>query len=224
MIFLWHPEPRAKQAKTQPAVLGEQQKSGGRAVQATHREDRRRKFGQPRPQAESIVRIARRSEHPFGFVEGKIMRGRAQLNRCAVEQHTVFGEDQTPRLQITRPGFAARRHLDAAFLPRLIDLTTRQIRGVGEEFVQPPGNHAGLPIIRSRTLWVWHKGGVLPDPAGPAPKKETLRKILSRKDEEQPIYGRAHKRGERPFNIIDRKSTRLNSSHVRISYAVFCLK
>src|SRR5690554_7221670 len=28
--------------------------------------------------------------------------------------------------------------------------------------------------------------------------------------------------GNRPF--IDRKSTRLNSSHVRISYAVFCLK
>src|SRR5690554_7471109 len=26
------------------------------------------------------------------------------------------------------------------------------------------------------------------------------------------------------FNILDRKSTRLNSSHVRISYAVFCLK
>src|SRR3989442_5744717 len=25
-------------------------------------------------------------------------------------------------------------------------------------------------------------------------------------------------------NIVDRKSTRLNSSHVRISYAVFCLK
>src|SRR5690554_7426458 len=27
-----------------------------------------------------------------------------------------------------------------------------------------------------------------------------------------------------PFLAIDRKSTRLNSSHVRISYAVFCLK
>src|SRR5690554_7126242 len=26
------------------------------------------------------------------------------------------------------------------------------------------------------------------------------------------------------FSIRDRKSTRLNSSHVRISYAVFCLK
>src|SRR3989442_10734459 len=28
----------------------------------------------------------------------------------------------------------------------------------------------------------------------------------------------------RPFGSQDRKSTRLNSSHVRISYAVFCLK
>src|SRR5690554_7192501 len=27
-----------------------------------------------------------------------------------------------------------------------------------------------------------------------------------------------------PFLPLDRKSTRLNSSHVRISYAVFCLK
>src|SRR5439155_19114703 len=27
-----------------------------------------------------------------------------------------------------------------------------------------------------------------------------------------------------PFHAIDRKSTRLNSSHVAISYAVFCLK
>src|SRR5690606_41623095 len=32
----------------------------------------------------------------------------------------------------------------------------------------------------------------------------------------------AHRRGDRPAR--DRKSTRLNSSHVKISYAVFCLK
>src|SRR5437868_15194348 len=30
--------------------------------------------------------------------------------------------------------------------------------------------------------------------------------------------------GYNPFNDLDRKSTRLNSSHVSISYAVFCLK
>src|SRR5438445_6909844 len=27
-----------------------------------------------------------------------------------------------------------------------------------------------------------------------------------------------------PFSLLDRKSTRLNSSHANISYAVFCLK
>src|SRR6266498_4812074 len=31
-------------------------------------------------------------------------------------------------------------------------------------------------------------------------------------------------RGRGPYRAADRKSTRLNSSHVRISYAVFCLK
>src|SRR3989442_8926264 len=33
-----------------------------------------------------------------------------------------------------------------------------------------------------------------------------------------------HQRGSLSASQIDRKSTRLNSSHVRISYAVFCLK
>src|SRR5690554_7087541 len=38
-------------------------------------------------------------------------------------------------------------------------------------------------------------------------------------------YGRcAGRRGRRGVSGQDRKSTRLNSSHVRISYAVFCLK
>src|SRR6266571_782181 len=41
---------------------------------------------------------------------------------------------------------------------------------------------------------------------------------------EQPAPGRTpRRRGERPGNG-DRKSTRLNSSHMSISYAVFCLK
>src|SRR3989442_4741871 len=31
-------------------------------------------------------------------------------------------------------------------------------------------------------------------------------------------------RAGRPLPLVDRKSTRLNSSHVRISYAVFCLE
>src|SRR5438445_7955456 len=36
--------------------------------------------------------------------------------------------------------------------------------------------------------------------------------------------GRRHGRRGRCFAVQDRKSTRLNSSHANISYAVFCLK
>src|SRR5262245_63874502 len=38
------------------------------------------------------------------------------------------------------------------------------------------------------------------------------------------VGGRARQRRSRRFDSRDRKSTRLNSSHLGISYAVFCLK
>src|ERR1035438_10853598 len=38
----------------------------------------------------------------------------------------------------------------------------------------------------------------------------------------QPRWGRRERQGGKP--PVDRKSTRLNSSHLGISYAVFCLK
>src|SRR6266498_535908 len=44
------------------------------------------------------------------------------------------------------------------------------------------------------------------------------RQLQNRHADTQPPLHQAHRRGQ------DRKSTRLNSSHVRISYAVFCLK
>src|SRR5690625_5315692 len=37
------------------------------------------------------------------------------------------------------------------------------------------------------------------------------------------LFGSFSMAGLPPFNGLDRKSTRLNSSHVAISYAVFCL-
>src|SRR5204862_4725145 len=43
----------------------------------------------------------------------------------------------------------------------------------------------------------------------------------------RPVPGRGHRQGllrRREGLVEDRKSTRLNSSHVEISYAVFCLK
>src|SRR5436305_8588902 len=38
------------------------------------------------------------------------------------------------------------------------------------------------------------------------------------------VMGKYHPHGDSAIYDTDRKSTRLNSSHVRISYAVFCLK
>src|SRR3989442_10263452 len=38
------------------------------------------------------------------------------------------------------------------------------------------------------------------------------------------LLGRRERQGSQGSQSQDRKSTRLNSSHVRISYAVFCLK
>src|SRR5690606_40451810 len=44
----------------------------------------------------------------------------------------------------------------------------------------------------------------------------------SRKGSDQKTEGNASAYGCQP--VLDRKSTRLNSSHVKISYAVYCLK
>src|SRR5699024_3426904 len=48
--------------------------------------------------------------------------------------------------------------------------------------------------------------------------------ILLRRDHDALIYGNYDLILENHDHILDRKSTRLNSSHVSISYAVFCLK
>src|SRR5690606_39589205 len=46
--------------------------------------------------------------------------------------------------------------------------------------------------------------------------------LFARSEDLYEDHGPAY--GLKPLALIDRKSTRLNSSHVKISYAVFCLK
>src|SRR5690554_7523877 len=53
-------------------------------------------------------------------------------------------------------------------------------------------------------------------------KRAHIEKIIDQ--EEEPTFENTLVALERRFFFLDRKSTRLNSSHVRISYAVFCLK
>src|SRR5439155_24128476 len=77
--------------------------------------------------------------------------------------------------------------------------------------------HDALPISR-------------PDDLAAAVITEILKRVpgLDPNDVEDVILGCAMPEAEQGHNVardvVDRKSTRLNSSHVAISYAVFCLK
>src|SRR5204862_7615472 len=80
--------------------------------------------------------------------------------------------------------------------------------------------HDALPIFRRRSA----RHAAAPRPAGAPPR----RRIQGRheagngpgRDDGRPRPRPADRLGQE----LDRKSTRLNSSHVEISYAVFCLK
>src|SRR5437870_13791652 len=69
-------------------------------------------------------------------------------------------------------------------------------------FFECYGDHRDLPSFPTR------RSSDLPD----LPHGATVADWLTRRDLGRPTVG------------VDRKSTRLNSSHVAISYAVFCLK
>src|SRR5699024_12747702 len=78
--------------------------------------------------------------------------------------------------------------------------------------------HDALPISKRADTGHWHPGGTRRDAvqlheqrgcAGPAHAR-------CPSDRQAPVAA--------PRQGLDRKSTRLNSSHVSISYAVFCLK
>src|SRR5215475_15762003 len=57
------------------------------------------------------------------------------------------------------------------------------------------------------------------------PPRSTLFPYTTLFDLQRQLTGRCQDEGTRGKTLwLDRKSTRLNSSHVKISYAVFCLK
>src|SRR3712207_7524992 len=75
--------------------------------------------------------------------------------------------------------------------------------------------HDALPICLPGVAPRRHRDAEPPAAAVPEAGEEGGRGLLLRRD----VVGR-HQLDRRP----DRKSTRLNSSHANISYAVFCLK
>src|SRR3712207_7370189 len=75
--------------------------------------------------------------------------------------------------------------------------------------------HDALPISFASEA---HAGSV-PERTGTGTRKSRNPRSKTR---EEP--GDDDDQAERPVRPLDRKSTRLNSSHANISYAVFCLK
>src|SRR3712207_6978434 len=65
-----------------------------------------------------------------------------------------------------------------------------------------------------------HAGGGVRGDGGDAGRRPRPRRPVAR----HPPPGRRPARARPPAPRADRKSTRLNSSHANISYAVFCLK
>src|SRR5256885_3387578 len=61
-------------------------------------------------------------------------------------------------------------------------------------------------------------------PGDPALQRQRLRLRRTQPIRQQQRRGRRRRRHRRIGRVRDRKSTRLNSSHLVISYAVFCLK
>src|SRR5690554_7140488 len=86
--------------------------------------------------------------------------------------------------------------------------------------IRPPPTSTLFPyttLFRSGFVRVTAAGGI-PPPALASPSCSPIEQATKSTDNKNAVY----------FFIVlsqrDRKSTRLNSSHVRISYAVFCLK
>src|SRR5690606_41790743 len=72
--------------------------------------------------------------------------------------------------------------------------------------------HDALPIFRDRQLNIDKKRQDSPERKVPRALRRVDEEVVYRNDRRMPL------------GPTDRKSTRLNSSHVKISYAVFCLK
>src|SRR5690606_41264372 len=97
--------------------------------------------------------------------------------------------------------------------------------------VSPPSGDPrclrSFPTRRSSDLrgsgWPAHQQGGRRDPGKSGFRGAKARQVVERRQGGRG-RGKGRKVEDMSGGIEDRKSTRLNSSHVKISYAVFCLK
>src|SRR3989442_11557630 len=122
------------------------------------------------------------------------------------------------KLSEAAPPAARLWSLLSSTLSALLPLSQETLMYVAEAngkvvgFIQASGQPIGLDLRRARVLQVLNLQ--VADEADPDEVAPAL---------VQHLCNQALERGSLRL-FVDRKSTRLNSSHVRISYAVFCLK
>src|SRR5690606_41999897 len=99
-------------------------------------------------------------------------------------------------------------------------------------FFEVPARHRGLcsfPTRRSSDLSAGVRNEDAAMPVSKSPTASRARCCDSKVEADMPLFASQLLKTIREncppaWNAGDRKSTRLNSSHVKISYAVFCLK
>src|SRR5690606_40098995 len=92
--------------------------------------------------------------------------------------------------------------------------------------IHTPSLHDALPICRFRSVQKWCERTAVQMVRGLASQKLNHRghEVNSFSEMLNLSLVNMSRRSNNQWQMIDRKSTRLNSSHVEISYAVFCLK
>src|SRR6266498_4200295 len=118
-----------------------------------------------------------------------------------------------------RPVGSATPHQPAVPRPqRSRDSTARTARPAGGNMIRLPRRPARYVSLLALTT------GVLLAPAAPASADDPVADLTCAITVTVAVHPPLTPETRHVVTISDRKSTRLNSSHVRISYAVFCLK
>src|SRR2546426_341845 len=136
-----------------------------------------------------------------------------------VSNHMAALEDDTVAKILAKAAGKAQKPASLVKLPKTVE-AVKPGRPLGEKPDKP--DKADKEKVRIAAL----KAKKTPPPVAEPPKAEKKMILVKRRPSETALVGDVAplKPVEEPAAMRDRKSTRLNSSHLVISYAVFCLK
>src|SRR5690606_33799683 len=201
----WHPG---------PAGMGAEERGGRARGTRPHRGDPRRSGGVEGEGSRRGASRRRASGAPAGGAAlptpGHAPDGRAASRSGAGGAEVAWGRPRAARADLRDDWRAGTAHADRSVALTLRSLGLAMGFGLVEDGFEP---QALSPAVGHGPV------------DGLAHRKSDQRGADRREDGDLVVLGIGVARvDERDLARLDRKSTRLNSSHVKISYAVFCLK